>query len=220
SREQARSKETETMNINDGTLDVTYKPTHMLLLRNLDSLSSEESIFNTVRSLPGLRRVLLIKDKLTRMSCEFAFVDFFTTQDAIGAMATMNNNGFQVNGSRPNISYASPENSFLPAYASSEWAIPANIDDALWIYRDGQAYAGEYSIQIEHERAEKKAEEKRIADERKAKEEEEKRKERTKRPNKESLEDDLSAFYAGMGSILSSNDDKNDKADIFSVPKI
>ena len=39
--------------------------------------------------------------------------------------------------------------------------------------------------------------------------------------NKETLEDDLSAFYAGMGSILSSKNDKNDaKADIFSVPKI
>ena len=80
SRAETLSKETETMNINDGTLDVTYTPTHMILLKNLDSLSSEESIFNAVRSLPGLRRVLLIKDKLTRMSCEFAFVDFFTAQ--------------------------------------------------------------------------------------------------------------------------------------------
>ena len=68
------------MDINDGTTDVTHTANNMILLRNLDNLSSEESVFNAVRAFPGIRRVLLIKDKLTRMSCEFAFLDFVNVQ--------------------------------------------------------------------------------------------------------------------------------------------
>ncbi|KAI8147072.1 hypothetical protein BJV82DRAFT_375526 [Fennellomyces sp. T-0311] len=216
SKSQKRSKETESMDINDGTRDVTHTANNMILLRNLDNLSSEESVFNAVRSFHGIRRVLLIKDKLTRMSCEFAFLDFVNVQAAVSAMAVLEGEGFSVDGSKPNVSYASPD-SFLPAYASSEWAVPADVPDALWVYRDNQAYGAEYSLRIEQERAEKKAEEKRVAEERRVKEEEDK-KERQKKP-KDPLEDDLSAFYAGMDSILSSND-KSDSADIFSVPKV
>ncbi|KAI9262374.1 hypothetical protein BDA99DRAFT_511044 [Phascolomyces articulosus] len=222
SKAEKRSKETESMDINDGTMDVTYTPTHMLLLRNLDHLSSEESIFHALQSMSGLRRVLLIKDKLTRMSCEFAFVEFFTVQDAMNTMTHMNKSPFRIDGSQPTISFASLD-SFLPAYASSEWAIPADSEEGLWIYRDGQAYAAEYSIQIQYEREEKKNEEKRMADERKAKEEQEKKERAIKQQQakKDSLEDDLSAFYAGMGDILSSNDKNDDtKTDIFSVPKV
>lgn len=48
----------------------------MLLLRQLDHLSTEESIYNAVHSLQGVCRAILIRDKLTKMSCEFAFVEF------------------------------------------------------------------------------------------------------------------------------------------------
>ncbi|KAI9498474.1 hypothetical protein BDB00DRAFT_450183 [Zychaea mexicana] len=180
SKAQKRSKEIESMAINDGTKDVAHTSNNMILLRNLDNLSSEESIFYAVRSLPSLRRVLLIKDKLTRMSCGFAFVEFTSAQAAIDAMTTtLEKDGFKVDGCSPRVSYASPD-SFLPAYASSEWAIAADVEDGLWIYRDGQAYAAECSVDVELERVEKRAEEKRMAEERKAREEEEK-KERAKR---------------------------------------
>lgn len=68
------------MAINDGASDISQMASNMLLLQNLDHLSSEESIFNAVKEYQGVRRVLLIKDKLTRMSCEFAFVDFNSVQ--------------------------------------------------------------------------------------------------------------------------------------------
>lgn len=64
------------MEINDGADDVSTAPTSMLLLRNLDNLSSEESIYKAVEQCDGVRRILLIKDKLTKMSCGFAFVEF------------------------------------------------------------------------------------------------------------------------------------------------
>lgn len=48
----------------------------MLLIRQLDHFSTEESIYNAVSSLEGVVRTLLIRDKMTRMSCEFAFIEF------------------------------------------------------------------------------------------------------------------------------------------------
>ncbi|ORY98866.1 hypothetical protein BCR43DRAFT_209732 [Syncephalastrum racemosum] len=71
-----RMKESETLKISDGVRDVSYVPNSLLLLRNLNTLSSEESVYRAVSTFPGMRRVLLIRDKLTRMSCEFAFVEF------------------------------------------------------------------------------------------------------------------------------------------------
>lgn len=55
----------------------------MLLLRRLDHLSTEESIFNAIASLQGVARTLLIRDKMTRMSCEFAFIEFTSVQVCI-----------------------------------------------------------------------------------------------------------------------------------------
>lgn len=73
-------KESETLKLSDGTRDVSYVPNSLLLLRNLNTLSSEESVYRAVSGFPGMRRVLLIRDKLTRMSCEFAFVEFDSPQ--------------------------------------------------------------------------------------------------------------------------------------------
>lgn len=52
----------------------------MLLLRQLDHLTTEESIFEAVSTLEGVYRTILIRDKLTKMSCEFAFVEFVNVQ--------------------------------------------------------------------------------------------------------------------------------------------
>lgn len=75
-----RTSETDTIEINDGTKDISATPTHLLLLRKLDHLSTEESIFNAVNSLQGVHRALLIRDKMTKMSSEFAFVEFDSVQ--------------------------------------------------------------------------------------------------------------------------------------------
>jgi RNA recognition motif-containing protein len=80
SSNEIRTNETETIEINDGTKDTSATPTHLLLLRQLDHLSTEESIFNAVNSLQGVHRALLIRDKMTKMSCEFAFVEFYNVQ--------------------------------------------------------------------------------------------------------------------------------------------
>lgn len=86
-------------------------------------------------------------------------------------MRQMNNQGFKVDGRAPKVSFGSPD-SFLPAYAASEWTVQADVADGLWMYHDEQAYPSEYSLRLEQERAEKEEQEKRLAAERKMKQEE------------------------------------------------
>jgi RNA recognition motif-containing protein len=71
---------TDTIEINDGTRDISAVPSKIILLRQLNHLSTEESIFNAVQSLQGVQRAILIRDKMTKMSCEFAFVEFDNVQ--------------------------------------------------------------------------------------------------------------------------------------------
>lgn len=86
-------------------------------------------------------------------------------------MRQMNSQGFKVDGRAPKVSFGSPD-SFLPAYAASEWTVQADVADGLWMYHDEQAYPSEYSLRLEQERAEKEEQEKRLAAERKMKQEE------------------------------------------------
>lgn len=73
---ETRSYEPEAIVINDGSKDVSEEPTNMMLIRQLDHLTTEESLYQAVKSLEGVRRSMLIRDKFTKMSCEFAFVEF------------------------------------------------------------------------------------------------------------------------------------------------
>lgn len=88
SSNEIRTNETETIQINDGTRDVSTIPSNMLLIRQLDHLSTEESIFNAVSSFQGVARTLLIRDKMTRMSCEFAFIEFTSVQVRVLLLVT------------------------------------------------------------------------------------------------------------------------------------
>jgi RNA-binding protein 5/10 len=75
--------------MNDGTRDIGSSPTQILLLRNLDPLTSEEEIVHALTSLPGragneirengmggVKKIFLVKDRGTRQSWGFAFVQF------------------------------------------------------------------------------------------------------------------------------------------------
>ncbi|GAN04927.1 hypothetical protein MAM1_0077c04394 [Mucor ambiguus] len=202
---EKRTYETETIEINDGTKDISSSPSKMLLLRQLDHLSTEESIYDAVHSLQGVRRAILIRDKLTKMSCEFAFVEFSNIESARLALDYCREL-LTIDGRRATATFASQE-SFIPVYGQSEWFIPADTMDGLWAYWDKSAYASQYSFAIVEERKRKEEEHKRI------KEEELKKAQQFK----ESLEDDLSAFYADMGDFGA---DEDTNSDIFAVPKL
>jgi hypothetical protein len=81
---ETRTYSTDTLEIDDGTKDVSLVPSNMLLLRDLDHLTTEESIYSAISPYYGVHRVLLIRDKLTKLSCSFAFIEFVDIQVNFG----------------------------------------------------------------------------------------------------------------------------------------
>lgn len=76
-------------NINDGARDIGGTPTSILLLRGLDPISTEKEIAQHLQHIPdpsqtvlpeSIRKVMLIKDRLSRASWGYAFVQFSDVQ--------------------------------------------------------------------------------------------------------------------------------------------
>ena len=65
---------------NDGENDLGQVPHHILLVRGLDPLTTEETLYAATNQVATLRRVLLIKDRASRMSWGFAFLDYHDIQ--------------------------------------------------------------------------------------------------------------------------------------------
>jgi hypothetical protein len=73
--------------INDGTRDIGTSPTACLLIRGLDPLTADSDIGNSVLTIPvngikegGLRQARVIKDRKTRASWGYAFLQFTDAQ--------------------------------------------------------------------------------------------------------------------------------------------
>lgn len=73
---------------NDGTRDIGNSQASVLLFRGLDPLSGPQAIAQAMKNssgngyegAKGMKRIILIKDKLTLASWGFAFVEFIDTQ--------------------------------------------------------------------------------------------------------------------------------------------
>lgn len=71
-------------NLNDGTRDIGNSQHAVLLFRGLDPLSGPQAILQAMKSSAGLgkegaigmKRIILIKDRVTLASFGFAFVEF------------------------------------------------------------------------------------------------------------------------------------------------
>lgn len=75
-------------NMNDGTRDIGSASAPILLFRGLDPLSGPQAIAQAMLSssgpgkpgAKGMKRIILIKDKVTMASFGFAFVEFIDVQ--------------------------------------------------------------------------------------------------------------------------------------------
>ena len=75
-------------NLNDGTRDIGNSQGPVLLFRGLDPLSGPQAICQAMRSssgpgqegAKGMKRIIVIKDKVTMASFGFSFVEFVDTQ--------------------------------------------------------------------------------------------------------------------------------------------
>ncbi|KAG6853703.1 hypothetical protein C0991_002239 [Blastosporella zonata] len=113
-------------NLNDGTRDIGNTQAPVLLFRGLDPLSGPQAIYQamlyssgpTMEGAKGMRRIILIKDKVTMASFGFAFVEFIDVTSASAVLAatmspTIHPAGFRISDRPVAASFAHPY-SFQP----------------------------------------------------------------------------------------------------------
>ncbi|KAG6909467.1 hypothetical protein DXG01_000453 [Tephrocybe rancida] len=113
-------------NMNDGTRDIGNTQAPVLLFRGLDPLSGPQAIYQamlyssgpTMEGAKGMKRIILIKDKVTMASFGFAFVEFIDVTSASAVLAatmspTIHPAGFRISDRPVAASFAHPY-SFQP----------------------------------------------------------------------------------------------------------
>ncbi|GJF00770.1 RNA-binding protein [Phanerochaete sordida] len=111
---------------NDGTRDIGNTQGPVLLFRGLDPLSGPQAIAQAMKlssgpgkeGAKGMKRIILIKDKVTMASWGFAFVEFIDVQSAAAVLgatmsAQLHPSGFRISERPVAASFAHPE-SFQP----------------------------------------------------------------------------------------------------------
>ncbi|GAA5979661.1 hypothetical protein JCM5350_003801 [Sporobolomyces pararoseus] len=139
--------------VNDGTRDVGSTPTQILLLRGLDALTNEEEILAALSrvggrasgavSRGGVKKIYITKDRASRQSWGFAFVQFSDVKLATDVLAsafnaTLHPSGFRIRNRIIALSFKH-ENSFIPIYAKSDWSFKGEGGQQL-AYWDDKGY--------------------------------------------------------------------------------
>ncbi|KAF8892694.1 hypothetical protein BD779DRAFT_1510429 [Infundibulicybe gibba] len=113
-------------NMNDGTRDIGNTQSPVLLFRGLDPLSGPQAIYQAMLyssghgrdGAKGMKRIILIKDKVTMASFGFTFVEFIDVQSASAVLAAtmspqIHPSGFRISDRPVAASFAHPY-SFQP----------------------------------------------------------------------------------------------------------
>ncbi|KAI0244694.1 hypothetical protein L0F63_004453 [Massospora cicadina] len=125
--------------VNVGEADIGFAPSHMILVRGLDTLTTEEELFDAVRSIAEVGRVWLVKDRFSRVSCGFGFLEFPDQAVAgsfIAKLSAAQNGyvGLGIGGKWVTPCYSHPH-SLVPAPEPSEWTV-WGTDGAPYQYWD------------------------------------------------------------------------------------
>jgi len=128
--------------MNDGTRDIGNTQGPVLLFRGLDPLSGPQAIAQAMMNsagpgkngAKGMKRIILIKDRVTLASFGFAFVEFVDNQSAASVLATsmspqIHPSGFRISDKPVAASFAH-QYSFQPVdhMLRDETAIPSSIN--------------------------------------------------------------------------------------------
>jgi len=119
----------------------------LLLIRYLDPISTEDTIYNSMSMLAPVKEVRLVKDRLSSVSWGFAFVEYYDLDAANSAYYYIYQNGYQIDNRPISVSYAHI-NSFVPVYVQNEWSTVSYTDEKgnvkFMKYWDEQAYVSIY----------------------------------------------------------------------------
>ncbi|KAJ7632364.1 hypothetical protein FB45DRAFT_912257 [Roridomyces roridus] len=156
-------------NLNDGTRDIGNSPSPVLLFRGLDPLSGPQAIHQAMLSsagpgkqgAKGMKRIILIKDKVTMASFCFAFVEFVDIESASTTLAAtmspkIHPSGFRISDRPVATSFAHPY-SFQPlenVMIRDEACIPSSVslggeEGTLVRYWDEGSTIAQLEFQVE-----------------------------------------------------------------------
>ncbi|KTW30316.1 hypothetical protein T552_00789 [Pneumocystis carinii B80] len=134
---------------NDGSQDIATTPSQFLLLRKLDVLTTEELIVKGMAKLQvPIVRVLLIRDRATRQSWGFAFVEYADVNESkkalANAMSLTSNKGFTISSKTIELSFIHG-GVFVPVYdQKNEFGFKSSKNGQLLAYWDEKGFTSEY----------------------------------------------------------------------------
>ncbi|OZJ05586.1 hypothetical protein BZG36_01723 [Bifiguratus adelaidae] len=165
--------------VNDGARDVGEHPSSLLLVRGLDNLVSEESLYEAVTTLLDastaalVLRTMVVKDRASSVSCGFGFIECAQPTDATRVLRALVGDKSPATvtiASKPaTITYAH-QNSLSPTYAPSSHTIMSLDGQVVLAYWDQATWPSVYTPP----------------------------KDPDEKPDKDAMEDALSAFYADV----------------------
>ncbi|KXS18654.1 hypothetical protein M427DRAFT_196737 [Gonapodya prolifera JEL478] len=194
--------------VNDGQQDVGQMAHTTLLVRGLDTMTTEEMLHGAFKAVnPPPLQVRLIRDRMTHLSWGFAFVEFKDMPSAAMALSQVGppERKFTVDGKTVQSSWAH-EGSFTPVYGYSTWAVSSRKDtqgNPVWVqYWDEGAYASAFPVSPEEPKEAQQSTGK----------EGKKKKKKAGSPKMDSVDAAMNAFYATVGpDINASVNDKDAK---------
>ncbi|KAK3820416.1 MAG: hypothetical protein J3Q66DRAFT_337113 [Benniella sp.] len=186
--------------LNEGARDIGSVPNSILVVTNLPPMVNEPGLWNALSLLGPLVRVMLAKDRQSRISWGFCFAEYTDVKSAAIALEKTTTDTFTIQNKPVEVHYAH-HGSFIPAYAPTQWTITFGGEGRLAIYWDEQAFLSVYAdpsaaatIKPSPSTEVKKA------------------------PARSTPKDELDAFFAAMGDVLKSGSASEAEESVFSVP--
>ncbi|KAF9114585.1 hypothetical protein BGX27_010468 [Mortierella sp. AM989] len=187
--------------LNVGARDIGSVPNSILIVTDLPPLVNESGLWNALSLLGPLIRIMLAKDRQSRISWGYCFAEYSDVKSAAMALDEANSSEFTIQNKSVEVHYAH-HGSFIPAYAQTQWTINLGNEGKLAIYWDEQAFLSVYT-----DPAAVAALPKPLPSTK-----------NEKAPSKPTPTDELDAFYAAMGDVLRSGPTSGLDTSVFSVP--
>ncbi|KAG0244219.1 hypothetical protein B0O80DRAFT_242905 [Mortierella sp. GBAus27b] len=184
--------------LNEGARDIGSVPNSILIITNLPQMVNEPGLWNALSLLGPLVRVMLAKDRQSRISWGFCFAEYTDVKSAAMALEKTASDGFTIQKKPVEVHYAH-HGSFIPAYAPTQWTITLGCEGKLAIYWDEQAFL---SVYVDPSTVASKT----ITDTVES------------ALSKPTSRDDLDEFYAAIGDVLKSESTSDAQESVFSVP--